>query len=460
MYREKIQQPILVNNPIGSDLCDSEEFDFIESQMMKVGSLNHGDVKWIEAEEMIISLLAERSKDIRLLSYLLQCLQYNATPQRALLSIQILTDFLAAYWLTAYPNSGSGKALKVKFFQQMMQRTEKMLIQMDASLRVELANAGMMTALDALITQVRVNDLPAQVIEDIQGSWAIKQSQAIEETDIKKVNTPSWQALSNPRLSSLELYSGSDSKTQNALMAVADFIWDANENKNIAVRLRRYALWMTITSLPERDEQQASLLMPVCSDRVSEYKNEMIQSPSFLLWQRIEQSITMSPFWIEGHYLSYQLALLLGQTMSANAIREETQQFVARLEGIETCRFSGGKLFIPEAVGIWLADIPSIDAAGSDARGWQHEREQALLLANENGLPAALTMLNEGLANALEPRDHFYWRLLSAEIMEEQKLPMLALQGYQTLLKEAENITLFDWEPSLIKRLKHFANAD
>lgn len=460
IYREKIQRPISGDNPIGDEIGDTEEFDFIESQMMKVGSLNHADVKWAEAEAMIVYLLGERSKDIRLLSYLMQCLQHNASPARTLLSIQILTDFLAAYWASAYPNKGSAKALKIKFFNQIIQRSEKMLNQIAPLVRVELANAGMMTALDALITQVKLSDLPVQALEAIQQSWAVKQTQAIKETEVKKTDTPSWQTLSQPNLSTLELFSGSDEKTQKALLAVADFLWDSTESKHLAVRLRRHALWMNISNLPHCDENQESMLMPVCPDRVAEYKQGISKSPSIALWLRIEQSLTLSPFWLEGHYLSYQLALLLDQPMSAEAIREETQLFVNRLQGIERCCFKGGSLFLPEVIKAWLTDAPLIDSVSFSAKDWQHEREQAMLLAKESGLPQALSHLNEGLTKALEPREQFYWRLLSAEVMEAEQLPMLALQGYQTLLKEAEKTTLLDWEPSLIERLKHFVNLD
>ena len=49
-------------------------------------------------------------------------------------------------------------------------------------------------------------------------------------------------------------------------------------------------------SPPEADEGNETHLMPVCPDRIAEYQNEIVTSPSIELWQRIERSVTLSPF--------------------------------------------------------------------------------------------------------------------------------------------------------------------
>lgn len=75
-------------------------------------------------------------------------------------------------------------------------------------------------------------------------------------------------------------------------------------------------------------------------------------------------------------------------------------------------------------------------------------------LAEEGGLSVALTALNDGLKKAVEPRDSFYWRMLSCDLMHQHQLEAVAGQQYQTLLQEARQMALSDWEPSLMKKLE------
>ncbi|NCO47044.1 MAG: type VI secretion system protein TssA, partial [Vibrio sp.] len=69
-YRRCITQPIQADNPVGERLIDDPLFDFVEDQMMKVGSLSHASVQWDEVEHSTLKLLSEKSKDLKLLIYL------------------------------------------------------------------------------------------------------------------------------------------------------------------------------------------------------------------------------------------------------------------------------------------------------------------------------------------------------------------------------------------------------
>lgn len=83
-YRQCVAKPISSSNPVGERLVDHPLFDFIEDQMMKVGSLSHASVQWDEVEHSTLKLLGEQSKDIKLL---VTCCSVCITklPRRALL---------------------------------------------------------------------------------------------------------------------------------------------------------------------------------------------------------------------------------------------------------------------------------------------------------------------------------------------------------------------------------------
>ena len=99
-YIKKISDPIDTANPVGERLFDDVLFDFVEGQLMKVGSLSHADVQWGEVETAVVTLLATRTKDLKLITYLMQCLQYQASLDRYSLSLGVLDAFMKEYWET------------------------------------------------------------------------------------------------------------------------------------------------------------------------------------------------------------------------------------------------------------------------------------------------------------------------------------------------------------------------
>ena len=56
-----------------------------------------------------------------------------------------------------------------------------------------------------------------------------------------------------------------------------------------------------------------------------------LASADMALWQQVEKSLLLAPYWLDGHYLSAQTALRLGYTDVAEAIRDEVTRFLVRL---------------------------------------------------------------------------------------------------------------------------------
>ena len=91
--------------------------------------------------------------------------------------------------------------------------------------------------------------------------------------------------------------------------------------------------------------------------------------------------------------------------------------------------------------------------AGS-ANAWEQAYDKARELAGQKGLAAGMQLLEDGLAEAREPRDRFYWRLASARLMKDSGLKSLATQQIQDLQMQVRGLALEDWEPALIRQLE------
>lgn len=105
----------------GAVLADEPRWDYVETELVKLGSLAHSQVDLNAVAEACLGLLESRTKDMRVLAQLLRCLQHpaKATPMGAALSL--LEAWIKAYWLLAWPGNA---AQKQRLMVQIIKRFE------------------------------------------------------------------------------------------------------------------------------------------------------------------------------------------------------------------------------------------------------------------------------------------------------------------------------------------------
>lgn len=342
-----------------------------------------------------------------------------------------------------------------------MQRTLKAAESINTDFCDPDAKSALLQSLKSLCDTAVAKDLPVDELQSLEvklkrrfSSESVNQSKQTSETTDRKTSDTSIESRDIPRL---EMDSSNDRATKQTLLKVADFIADNPAGMALGLRLRRFAIWCNVTSTPENANAKGETsLMSISADRVAEYRSQLAKSPDLALLRRIEQSLSLSPFWIDGHYLSAQLAQALGQPIWAQAIWEETTAFTERLPALLDMSFKGGVPFVSKETRHWLHDTkPQSLNTSSDS-----DEQEIWELANTGGLSLAFTTLNEKLQKATEPRDKFYLRLLGAELKDKYQLGAMADIEYQVLLNQALDTSLTDWEPMLMSRLQQKVNLN
>lgn len=465
-YRARITQPISEDSPVGERLLDDSLLDFVESQMMKIGSLAHADVQWAEAENGACTLLERKTKDLKILTYLMQCLQHKATPEYFTLSIYILTDFINEYWESCYPAPGPRGALpRRKYFSQVMQRTVKAAEVLDSSSFGFDQKDELEEALSRLEEAAKVQKLSIESVEEVNSlvrrKLSVVSSGESETTEASATSGKTNIAEPIPQVSSpkLEIDNSSDRAVKQTLLKVADLLADLDEGQSLSLRLRRFAVWFSISAAPEADSSGVTQLMPVSADRAKEYEEQLQRGADLALWRKVEKSLTVAPFWFDGQFLSYRVATKLGKKEWAEAIHSEAHAFISRLPSLLHLSFTGGIPFANQETIRWLNSGASQDGITETGGDWTALRGEVFELAEEGGVSVALARLNEGFSTAEEPRDKFYWRMLSADVMHGHQLSAIAHQEYENLLGQISSLSVTDWEPSLIHRLKTAVSA-
>ncbi|WP_112913792.1 type VI secretion system domain-containing protein [Escherichia coli] len=175
------------------------------------------------------------------------------------------------------------------------------------------------------------------------------------------------------------------------------------------------------------------------------------------MWQQVEKSVLLAPYWLDGHCLSAQTALRLGYKQVADAIRDEVIRFLERLPQLTGLLFNDHTPFISEQTKQWLAASPDAKVAPVAQIGEESKAARACFA--EQGLEAALRyldMLPEG-----DPRDQFHRQYLAAQLTEEAGLVQLAQQQqYRMLFRMGLQMMVADWEPSLLEQLEQKFTAE
>lgn len=464
-YTEQVVASLPGDSVVGAALGDDPVLDFLDSEIMKIGSLAHAGIDWPKVESESLRLLSDRSKDLKVFGFLMLCLQRGGNGERFSLSLYLLHKVLNSWWTDAWPFPGNrGKRPRTMLFNQMVQRAEQAVAGLSFDAGVGDGRAYCLELVEQLLVVADAAGLPIKGLTDLRRSIASLSAASgdgeaappsTDKVSAEPVaSTLSATTTSSASLGALALDAGNERATRQNLLKVAGLLTESSPDEPLGYQLRRYAIWYNITTVPPARDGTKTDLAAVSADRVADYRDALAKQPDYDLWQRIEQSLSVSPFWLEGHWYSAQMAQNLGLPKCADAIRLCLQGFVERLPALVDLTFSDGTPFVPKTVVDWLASTPDKRSEAGSGEHWDQAYETACKQLEREGLAVAMQGLEDGLAAAEEPRARFYWRLMSANLLQQSGLTTLAQQQIQDLHEQTGDISLEQWEPGLMARLE------
>ena len=419
---------------------DSPQWEYIDGEIVKLGSLAHSQLDIPEIQRQGLILLASESKDFRLVAHLLRTLQHAGNP---LLALRMLTQYVTHYWATGWPQNAANKG---RFASQILKRFEPGI--------AGFASASTPAQRDALLGELaklaqcwQENTMPelASATDDLfalyqrafrDSSPATPASQPVVTTGAPAAVPVMPATATVAPAPMVNIDSHDDKAWRDTLLKVAAILCERQPDLPQGYRLRRHALWQTITSTPQSESDGRTPLAAVSADMAA--------------WQQVENSLLLAPYWLDGHYFSAQIAQQLGYSDVAQAVRDEVRRFLTRLPSLAALRFNDRSPFISDATRQWLADEPA-KTAGSvmdedelTQQVWQSYREQ--------GLEAALALAEQQPQH--NQRARFYSQYLTAQLLEASGMAQLAQQHYRMLFKTGLHTMLSDWEPSLLEQLE------
>lgn len=440
---------------------DNPDWEYIDGEMLKLGSLAHSQLNIPEIQRQGLVLLASESKDFRLLAHLLRTLQHAGDP---LLALRLLTLYAEHYWTQAAPQNAVHKQ---RFAAQVIKRFEAG-VESFAENADTTQRDSLLAELAKLAQRWQEHNVPvlAQAVDDLSSQYrrafhrAAPVQPAPPSIDSPALTVPttvpaSVTASAIAAVPTVDIESHDDKSWRDTLLKVAAILCERQPDSPLGYRLRRHALWQAITSVPLAESDGRTPLAAVPADMTADYQTRL-NNADLALWQQVEKSLLLAPYWLDGHYLSAQAAQRLGYTSVAEAIRDEVARFLARLPQLTALLFNDRTPFMNEQTKQWLATSP--DSQKAPIVRTDEDTEVARQCFSEQGLEAALQYL-EKLPEG-DPRDQFLRQYLGAQLMEDAGMVQLAQQQYRMLFKAGLRMTLADWEPSLLEQLEKKFTAE
>ncbi|CAM6899681.1 MULTISPECIES: type VI secretion system protein TssA [Enterobacter] len=430
---------------------ESPLWEEVDSGIARLGSLTHEQVDIPRIQENCLALLEQESKDFRIVIHLLRTLQHGGHPQQVVLASVLLTGYLRHFASTAWPQDAR---IRARLLQQVLKRFEGVAgyfsQRCDEAERKQFREtmhvlAEMLSSFDATLSS-EVSSL-MQVYDRSASDASVRKE--VEEPQAQPAVSP----LTPPATAGLEIAADSERSWRQSLLKVADLLCESHPADPVGYLVRRHAIWGNLNSAPVSKDGIRTQLAAVSPDRVSDYRNRMATDPH--VWKEIETSLTLAPWWFDGHYLSSQRAEQCGFHEVAQAIRESVARLIHRLPGIEKLQFSDGTSFASPDTCRWIMDSEKESerhelAINDDASLWQE--------FHLNGLQAALNKLEDiqKKGTRADPRFYFYNQLTTARLLEEAGLRELAQHQFCSLWKSIRTLSLEEWEPSLMTFLKKY----
>ncbi|OCG39362.1 type VI secretion system ImpA domain-containing protein [Gilliamella sp. Fer2-1] len=438
--------PIDENNPV---------WEYIDSTIASMGTIRHGEIDIEKIQQNALILLKE-SKDVRIIAHLLRTLQHAKKPQNILLAIYLLSVYIAKYWLISAPQP----KLKVRLFKQIIQRfsqankifdEEATIIEKQLAYNYLLSIKQFFDENDLtydeefnqlLITYQRFSS------QSSNSSDEKKTSISDNKNTNKKVAINNIESKSNPEVSvplqSVNINHDTQVEWKRTLIKVAEILFEKHPENPISIRLRRHAIFYSLTE--PLNNNDITDLMPVPIDRINEYKAN-ISNTTIQQWAKIENELTLMPFWLEGHFISANMAYHLGFNSVAEAILDELLVLLNRLPKLYDLKYSDRTPFISDSMKKWLI------SKNSRYQNLQSDLEQVIFECyKEKGLEEAFQLLEEN-SYSKDLRDNYYYQKINAQLLKHAGFETVAKQQALSILTACKNMTLTDWEPSFIETL-------
>lgn len=453
-------EPIPGDSPGGTNIQDSDDYDRAERAFMALTSIegaSSGDVKplgvtehsWEDLANVSIKILKEKSKNIRVTTFLILALFNEEGMPGLLAGLKLLDNLLKNFWETMYPplklikgrtsaiefvatriageSDSPGGALAIKGqavltrFREVKDSNpsrsameagyEELKSNYEAIVEMKKTMEALREKIYALFPQDKlpvvttlndtIKDLELNIGEEVKKNKPAEAAPAGSEAPPAAVASSAPRPQAAPAAAAVS--AGSPDEARKALIKLAPVIREADPSDPASYRLARMGIWGALKALPPTKEGNTTRVPPgAVNKNLIESTTALLTSGNWLmLLNQSESRFPNSPLWLDQQRHIYRALKGMGPAFdaAARAVSDELANFIKRLPGIQFLTFDGGIPFADGETQAWI-DSEVLAGASNGAGGGGLSMPASSGSNGSSGLDDALKeargLLNDG----------------------------------------------------------------
>jgi type VI secretion system protein VasJ len=455
--------PIPGSAPAGASVKYEPEFEQVVAEVGKLESVDgRGSIKWNDVVELSTSILANKSKDLLVASYLTLGLLHEEGYRGLSDGLTATRDILAGFWETLFPEKSRMRARQAAV-QWMCDRVSDALTALgDASESDRDALAACDQRMGEISTFVRDNfgeNLPdtANLARLVGEKYAsVPATAATAETPAEPAAAESGSAPSEGAAPEAARPIDSPDAAREALNALrerrltaAAVLREASPTDPLPYRLLREAAWEDLVEAPADGAATGSdpALPPAIEKHLADADFANVLS-------EVEGRLPNARLWLDLSFWSYRALEGLGRPYAAakEAVGHAVAALTRRLPGLLDLKFADGTPLASPATALWIRH----ELAGSNGPSKDVVDEalaEARALVARNAFADATQLVLKRFSSLSTRRDRFRCRLALANLCLEGGRADLAIPQLESLDEEARKLGVEEWEPDIAAEL-------
>ncbi|MFP4164608.1 MAG: type VI secretion system protein TssA [Chitinispirillaceae bacterium] len=472
-HLSSLTSPFDSDNPFGENITYDPDFELVKAEIGKPGNI---DFELLE--EKSLQLLQEKSKDIRLFSFLSLCYLKKEKWEQFCDVFEALGQLVKENYDSLFPARPRARQLALKWLSE-----ERFTDAVDNAKPPPSAHEDIKRLVSGLLDMRRIleekfpdgSPFPLKFCNAAQ-KWEKSTEPRKEPSPEEKKPSAAPQAASpaaasgSTAASTQEQTSQSPKEALETIRKSAVFLIEKEPAKPTGYRLIRSVRWGSVQAAP-LSEGNTTRLEPPAAQRRSFLHSALDKGDFKTALETAEKMFSSGPthFWLDLQRISYTAARSMGSDFEpvCEAIVVETALFIKRMPRVKELTYSDGTPFCDMATSEWLdSEVQSVFSSGEQSKTVsgedpvEDEKREAVALAMSGKIENALEHMAMGMAQCGSERDNFRRRLAIASVLINAKRADISMYLLETLHEAIDRYNLHIWEPSLaVEALNLLARA-
>jgi type VI secretion system protein VasJ len=447
-----ITTPLNGDNPFGTNINYDPQFDTLKGEIGKMGDIDYDIV-----ENTALSLLKEKSKDVRILSFLSFAHLRNERWEEYADIFEGLSKLAADNYDALFPDRPRAKQNAIKWLSEP--RYADMIA---AKAPPEADHAHIVRLRESLeklkpVLEQKFPDgspFPSGLYSAARKWEAATKPKPKPEPGAAGAG---GQGISEPM--------DTPKQAQGIGRKVALFLIEKEPQKPMGYRLLRSVRWDLLEKPPPADGGKTQLAGPAAEQRAF-FQNQLAKNdwPATLAASEKAFGSAANHFWLDLQRISATACSKLGAAYEPvrEAILTETALLLKRMPDLAGMAYADGSLFCDPATKDWIgAEVSAVLASGEglsgigaaggddDENSFENQQKEINAMVSSGKIEKALDKLHKQIRESSSERDNFRRSILLGNLLLSNKRSDIALAILESLDDKITSFNLDRWDPEL-----------